>query len=64
MTYLNFNRDKIPKSDSIQIQSTGDDGGTRCKCGCSEYELQSPTEAGLVLQLVEGSEGEKDQQSV
>jgi hypothetical protein len=64
MTYIYFNRNKIRKSKFSQVKSSGDDGGTGGEYGCSEYELQSSTKAGLVLQHGEGSKREKDKDGI
>jgi hypothetical protein len=60
-THLDFKHDVIRKSHFTQIESVGDDGGAGRECRTGEYELKSSTEAGLGLQLAEGSEGEKDE---
>ena len=61
MAHLNENHNKISKYDMTQIESNGDDGSAGRECRSREYELQSSTKAGLVLQFAECPEREEDE---
>jgi hypothetical protein len=60
MIHLGFNHNEIPKSNIQPIENSSDGGGAGRKCRRGEYKLQSSTNAGLVLQLSEGSEREEN----
>jgi hypothetical protein len=61
MLYLHFKHDEIPKSNTQPVKNVSDDGGARRKCGCGKYNSQPSTKAGLVLQVAESPEREKNE---
>ena len=61
MAHLNENHNKIPKYDTTQIESNGNNGSAGRECRSGEYGLQSSTKARLVPQPAEGSEREQDE---